>query len=164
MTKEAHALSIRESVLAEIGSLKDKTELIFYFNNFMMRLPSSTGIDHVGRGVTDQAKIDKQNSQRFVESYMYNGRTEEEAIADLRERGTSERYIQSTRGSFRADVEEAITNSNVDRARLLAHVDRYYDLAASWDEEEKRDEMMELLLPVWIALREKGYSDDDLRG
>lgn len=164
MSQEAQTLSVRESVVAELGLLKSGMEVIYYFNNFIMKLPSNAGLDHVGRGVTDQSKINKQNSQRFLESYMYNGRTEDEAIADLRERGISERYIHSTRGSFRADVEEAIRSSNVDRARLLAHIDKQYDRTAPQDEEEKVSEMMELLLPVWIALREKGYSDVDLRG
>ncbi len=155
------AVSIRDQIMMEIQeqvATHGEIAVPLYFNNFFIKLPSSGEHDFINRFKG------KHLSTRYIDMLVEILRKPiEEVEAESLDMGKSAKYLSNTPAEFICAITEAIDLSGVNREALKAYVDeRFENRTMTLEEMAPFDQR--LLLPVWIKLREMGYSDQDLRG
>ncbi len=154
-------------VLSEVEQRTTDREILGYFNNFYLSLPSLNGRDFFERTASARGgeeigwKERVYSTPYFVLGASINNTPLEEKRQKLLKRGYTEKFISQTRAEFLNDVEVALKNAGIDKALLQIQVEQMYGggtvpldaLAAG---------SRKLFLPIWIELRKMGYSSIDL--
>lgn len=163
METETNSKSMEEIVADEIKRAGISAGQ--YINNFWMQIPGNKGrtaydlIIELINTVEEDFHFDRTSLLRDICAYgleiKYSGEKLEEALrAEF-----SELYLSKTFSGFLDDVEGAITASEVDRTELKKRVDARLSGENHVFNEERQKE---LLLPVYIELRKKGYLHREL--
>lgn len=131
-------------------------------NNFVYRLPRSDGksIDAVNAEINGRPM---DPSKRYLDECVMRDETEEAVIAELRKDGYSDKRIFGTHKQFDEDVKTAIRESGIDEAAFTRLMDQF-------DPQKMRlihifntaEIFREFILPIYIKLREMGYTERDL--
>ena len=140
--------------------------LSWYLNNFFLKIPRKTGgtlgeldlsdpkwVDHF-RSTSPMQRLQKDLGQEITP----------EKIAEKR-RDYSEKYFNTPGTDFQRDFERAIQESGVDPEELYGWLEK----RIKGDQEAKQmtyeeNFLRRMLLPIYLKLREMGYSHTDLMG
>jgi len=158
----------KPSYFSETREWSLNERVFWYLNNFHQRLPSAYGKDeeeHLaekGKGFKNKQEVaqgrmktKKESLENFVREFKKVWRGDVERT----ERGYSEKLWNETKQQFLDEIEKAITESGVDRNKLLEYITARRDnIIREPDKESQRI----LFLPIYIKLREMGYSHVDL--
>jgi hypothetical protein len=166
MTAELEGIKpTMEQVVEKEIKDKEKGNVFGYLNNFYCKLPFPGGRDISDlkrvRGEPIHYDPDESRRKRPLDSPAPHEQDlpQEQRLTNRLEEGFSAKYVTKTRFEFLDDVAEAIKDSHVDRLGLERFV---------WDcHERNRQQITEsnarrYLLPIYIKLREMGYTHDDL--
>jgi hypothetical protein len=138
-----------------------------YMNNFYCKLPSKSGMDYEEAyakrhhpedmpEILERRKVSEIDKSFLSLNPVYDkGKTKEQLFDELKGHGFSERYLLGTRESLLSDVHTAIEQSGVDESALKECIENI--------RKSDTGTIVQFLLPVYIKLREMGYSHEDLR-
>jgi len=146
-------------------SIEERTRS--YCNNFPSKIPGRDGLSRNDMLLTPQQLQEKSKKRHFR---FDEGNAGE--LAEIRSEGYSDKLIFQTYQQFLDDIEQAIVASGVDREKLYQHINKTRADVKSGKGPQASDEeivaigrtVREHFLPVFIKLREMGYSLKDLRG
>ncbi|TSC78074.1 MAG: hypothetical protein G01um101424_208 [Parcubacteria group bacterium Gr01-1014_24] len=133
----------------------------YYMNNFYTRLPATSGKDarehtaRLGRGNRSLEQVLEDRGKKWKEWYLRPDKDEE---ARRKERGFSKRRWEETDDDFLKSVEQAIKETNIDKQELKEYIAM---IAKDHHKHDPKKEVV-LLLPLYIKLREMGYTHNDL--
>jgi len=156
-----------ESEIQKIDRQDRAGKLVDYLNNFYLKIPGSSGdnlheVSSEFFGQRTKMLLDMQ--RRRIDLYRGKDETEEHFAQEGRETGYSDKYIFGTEQQFKEDIKTAIEQSDIDKNALAQYIDGYIQESRGAPKHSKYDpELYErLILPVYIKLREMGYSRQDL--
>jgi hypothetical protein len=90
------------------------------------------------------------------------GTVRPESLAEIR-RTHSEKRLAQTGKEFYEEIDRTVAELGISAKELASTVNRFQFGEKTTEEREKlAEKLLELLIPVYAALREKGYSRHDL--
>lgn len=161
--------SMEDIVMREIEFYKkmspdkdDEKILSLFFNNFYFKFPCSKAGDR-HEYLNNRLNFDEEYIQRFHEKRrktpLENARSSDNpklSVQTTRLR-YSDHFNNKTHEEFAKDLLDAIAEAGVDIEEIKRYMDLKFDTCKFNYQTEKR-----LLLPVFIKMREKGYSHGEL--
>jgi len=143
-----------------------------YLNNFPMRIPGTQGFslyDSMGarpamesEGIRMQEAVKLLIDLKYVSRAGHSGKDEQEKRTRLLAKGHSEMRIMGTERQFGTDIAAAIDAADVDKGKILAFIDGLMP-GGSMSDENIEVLFTEQFLPLYIQLRDQGYTSIDLR-
>ena len=131
-------------------------------NNFVHRLPRSDG-KSVDALTAEAFGKPLDPSKRYLDECVMRDETEETVIAELRKDGYSDKRIFGTHSQFDEDVRTAIRESGIDAVAFARLMDQYDPQKMRLIQIFNNAEIFrEFILPIYIKLREMGYTLRDL--
>jgi len=140
--------------------------LLNYLNNFASKIPDRNGITKLDRQASPFVREDqalKESEFRRTPYFHYGeGEIDDEKVLFLRKLGHSDRFILKTGEEFFDDVGKAIVAAGIDREALYAYLESLDQVGSGNGQKKDLPLIKTLLLPVFVKLREMGYSYTDL--
>src|SRR3989344_1063069 len=129
-------------------------------NNFWLNIRRSSGKSYWDERMSEKYKSQsRRQSSEEVHRILSKKEDPERWIADDM-KGHSEKGWNVTKKDFSDEVDRAITESGVEREKLIQYIDsRYEENALDIDPNKE----VELLFPVYVKMREWGYAHGDLK-
>jgi hypothetical protein len=125
-----------------------------FLNNFFVKLFAATNTEKAIRYGHSRKNLFKSPLQMSIEHPAPYWTQDPKTT--LLSWGHSEKYIEKTGAEHSADVVAAIKAAGVDEDELRAYVENY-------QRHSSEEQTVRLLLPVYVKLREMGYTHEDLR-
>ena len=135
-----------------------------YLNNFVHKIPGSDGVSNADfLFIPKPAELDaKLKERRNSRPFRFDENNAEE-MAEIHREGYSDKFIFQPYQQFIDDINTAIENSGVDRTALVKFIEEVRARKTPFDPIDGEKEK-ELVFPVFVKLRDMGYSLKDLRG
>ncbi len=133
-------------------------------NNFWVNIPRPAAKSYWEYMMSEE-KLNSSRKQRSEQTHkVHSPKENPEKWIDDDKKGHSEKAWTQTTKEFLAEVDRGISESGVDRERLMAYVETRYGTQDRQSASPNSDIDTELLFPVYAKMREWGYTHMDLKG
>lgn len=130
--------------------------------NFQNKFPlGNKPTDPTGHDLTADG-IDRTRARRFIKNWLVSHKESILYEGPHAKRGRSEKWLEQNPAEFYGEIDRTVSELEISMEKLAETVNRFVFLSREKDPEPLYEELLEILLPVYIALRKKGYSRRDL--
>lgn len=158
MLEKKELFSIREQVLQEIHSefsKEDPNVIGRFLNNFFVKVFTAINSKKALQyGYWDKENLQTSPLERWIQQSDPSWKSDPKTV--LLEWGHSEKYLQETGVEHLQNIIYAVSASGINIDQLERYLENYQQYSSEQETEN-------LLLPIYIKLREMGYTHEDLR-